>query len=111
MASLFVYDAPKSIPPKAPAPPALAPLANGCDSCRHHSKEKRPNVLGAAESITGDDSLVETDGEIIVFSCRAKAPAPHAGKTVGTVPVTCVAYEPGKKVPAAQLDALMGRFK
>lgn len=109
----FRVDAHEPIP-VVPAPPAVAiPDGDSCDTCRFHSKGKGPRILGAAEPILEGDSQIEVDGVVDIYTCRAKS-GPHAGRTVGPVPVKCDAFEAGKKASLeekARLDKLMGRFK
>lgn len=90
-----------------PLPETLAaPLSatTTCPLCRHHSTSRRPKVVGEAL-----DTIVEfADEDETVYHCRASS-GPHSGREVGTVPVSCAAFEPARALNS-ELDTLMARF-
>lgn len=105
--------------------------AKTCASCRHASTEKQKTPIGE----TGfDDQIMfeDADKDQTVYTCRAPNEssfedekgvlhmsvirygpnldkAPHSGKTIGLVPITCVAWEApqtGAGVKSARLAEL-----
>jgi len=96
-----------------------------CADCRYAGTFKRPRI---AEATGFDDQLMfeDADQDETVYMCRAEKPrrsedglssttvlygescepAPHAGKEIGLVPVTCVAWAAVVPTPRNRLDEL-----
>jgi len=85
--------------------PMTDPAPQNCATCRLHTTSSRPKVVGEAM-----DTIVEfEDTDEVVFHCLAPV-GPHAGREVGTVPITCTSYAAPPPPNTADMDRLMARF-